>query len=186
MARIDPILTHGCEIMPDIDQAAFRQLELASHAYLRRLLGLNPRSMVCVLYTETGIIPLPYRRAELTLRYLIYLVNLPDRHYVKSALFDSLDLAQSHRSGWAMDLIRSWEKYHAGSFVLLHVPSRIFLRRRLRSLSLPYAGECDAAWAGEITSMSGCAVFCSSAPGMALTPAQCHIALRMLCLSRLL
>jgi hypothetical protein len=68
MARIDPILTHGCEIMPDIDHAAFRELELASHAYLRRLLGLNPRSMVCVLYTETGIIPLPYRQAELTLR----------------------------------------------------------------------------------------------------------------------
>jgi hypothetical protein len=46
--------------------------------------------------------------------------------------------------------------------------------------------ECDAAWAGEITSMSGCAVFCSLAPGMTLTPAQCYIALRMLCLSRLL
>jgi hypothetical protein len=110
MARIDPILTHGCEIMPDIDHAAFRELELASHAYLRRLLGLNPRSMVCVLYTETGIIPLPYRRAELTLRYLLYLVNLPDRHYAKSALLDSLDLARSHGTGWAMDLIRSWEK----------------------------------------------------------------------------
>jgi hypothetical protein len=69
--------------------------------------------VVCVLYTETGIIPLLYRRAELTLRYLIYLVNLPERHYAKSALLDSLDLAQSHGSRWAMDLLRSWENYHA-------------------------------------------------------------------------
>jgi hypothetical protein len=64
MARIDPVLTHGCEIMPDIGHAAFRELGLASHAYLRRLLGLNPRSMVCVLYTETGIIPLLYPRRD--------------------------------------------------------------------------------------------------------------------------
>jgi hypothetical protein len=69
MARVDPHLVFGCEAMPDVDDAV-KGMEHAQHTFLRRLLGLNPRSVLCVLFTETGIMPLRNRHAELVLRFL--------------------------------------------------------------------------------------------------------------------
>lgn len=43
--------------------------------YLRRLLGLNPRSSNIPLCTETGLRPVLHRRVEATLNYLFYLVK---------------------------------------------------------------------------------------------------------------
>jgi hypothetical protein len=109
MARVDPHLVFGCEAMPDADDAV-KGMEHAQRTFLRRLLGLNPRSVVCVLFTETGIMPLRYRRAEIVLRYLAYIAALPPNHYAHIALLDTLELAQANKPGWLVDVLWSWRK----------------------------------------------------------------------------
>ncbi|KAJ6605652.1 hypothetical protein B0H10DRAFT_2076422, partial [Mycena sp. CBHHK59/15] len=44
------------------------------HEFIRRLLGIHSHSILSVLFTETGIIPLSYCRPLLALGYLIYLI----------------------------------------------------------------------------------------------------------------
>jgi hypothetical protein len=61
MARIDPHLTFGCEVALDVTQAHVSKLEDVQHEYLRQLLGLNRRSVIAILFSETGIIPLRCR-----------------------------------------------------------------------------------------------------------------------------
>ncbi|KAI5827202.1 hypothetical protein K523DRAFT_247356, partial [Schizophyllum commune Tattone D] len=70
----------------------------------RRLLGLNPSSICGVLFTETGLMPLRVRRVLLALRYLGYLLALPDDHFAKLAVEESFRLARSGQSSWVSDL----------------------------------------------------------------------------------
>ncbi|KAF6742830.1 hypothetical protein DFP72DRAFT_859846 [Ephemerocybe angulata] len=74
---------------------------------LRRFLGLHARSSVSVLSSETGIIPLRYRRVFIALAFLLYLLRLPEHHYAKLAFRDSVDLLASGKSGWLSDLLHS-------------------------------------------------------------------------------
>lgn len=60
--------------------------------------------MIAPLHTETAVKPLRYRRLELALRYLHYLISLPHSHFAHAALVDSASLANSGHSGWFMDL----------------------------------------------------------------------------------
>ncbi|KAJ6482319.1 hypothetical protein C8R47DRAFT_920944, partial [Mycena vitilis] len=55
--RLDPHLTFGCEICLDVDPVNLRELTDVQHEYIRRLLGVHSRSILAVLFTETGIIP---------------------------------------------------------------------------------------------------------------------------------
>ncbi|KII84391.1 hypothetical protein PLICRDRAFT_95362 [Plicaturopsis crispa FD-325 SS-3] len=104
MARVDPHLTFGCEVILDVDRTLVRQLEAAQNMYLRRLIGLSPRSMVRVLFTETGTLPIGFRRVSLAVRYLQYLVNLTPNRFAHSALMDSVALATAGKAGWLTDL----------------------------------------------------------------------------------
>ncbi|KAJ3858968.1 hypothetical protein EV359DRAFT_5837, partial [Lentinula novae-zelandiae] len=74
-------LTHGCEIMPDMDPGLLRILEDVQLRFLRRMLGLSSNSVITPLYTEPGIMPICTRWVSLTLRYLKYLIGLPNTHY---------------------------------------------------------------------------------------------------------
>ena len=56
-------------------KAVIDRLAKVQRDYLRRLLGLNPRSQTIPLYTETGQHPVMHRRAEAALNYLSYLVS---------------------------------------------------------------------------------------------------------------
>ncbi|KAG6886366.1 hypothetical protein C0992_004366 [Termitomyces sp. T32_za158] len=105
MARIDPQLIFGCEVVLDTVSSSLRLLENVQIAYCRRLLGLSCRSMIAALFTETGILPLRYRRAILATKYLRYLLDLPPNHYASSALLESVALANAHHLCWAGDLI---------------------------------------------------------------------------------
>jgi hypothetical protein len=49
-ARVDPHLTSGCEVVLDT--------EVYLVAHLEKLLDLNLRCMLPVLFTETGILPM--------------------------------------------------------------------------------------------------------------------------------
>ncbi|KAJ6555569.1 hypothetical protein DFH09DRAFT_815923, partial [Mycena vulgaris] len=87
------------------------------HEFIRRLLGVNSRSVLAILHTETCVIPLPYRRAILALGYLIYLITLPERHFGKTTYLDSVHLANAGYPGWVSDL----------HFVLQSLPEPIHL-----------------------------------------------------------
>ncbi|KAF8879476.1 hypothetical protein BD779DRAFT_1649417, partial [Infundibulicybe gibba] len=104
MSLMDPHLTHGCEIALDVDEGILKGLEDVQTAFLRRLLGLNKRAMLAPLYTETSVVPLRFRRLNLALRYLQYLISLPNERYARAALNDSIQLAAEGKPSWVMDL----------------------------------------------------------------------------------
>ncbi|KAJ7181923.1 hypothetical protein C8R46DRAFT_885180, partial [Mycena filopes] len=68
MARIDPYLTAGCDVCLDVDNKGLKMLEKVQLMFLRRMLGLSSRSMRAVLFSETGIWPIKYRRVYLALK----------------------------------------------------------------------------------------------------------------------
>lgn len=53
--HVDPHLISGCEVALDVRMAPLVQLSSVQHIYLRRILGLNPRAISAVLFTETGL-----------------------------------------------------------------------------------------------------------------------------------
>ncbi|KAK7008449.1 hypothetical protein R3P38DRAFT_2413192, partial [Favolaschia claudopus] len=104
MARIDPHLTSGCEVCLDTSNAHLEILTSVQHEFLRRLLGVHGRSILAVLFTETGIIPLNYRRVTEVLGYLGYVLGLSPSHIAGDTYLDSLALAGGGFSGWVSDL----------------------------------------------------------------------------------
>ncbi|EJD35770.1 hypothetical protein AURDEDRAFT_27592, partial [Auricularia subglabra TFB-10046 SS5] len=103
-ARIDPQLTQGCEIMPDATHLHIERLLAVQKLFIRRLLGVYARSLVAPLFTETGIWALQYRRLELTLRYLKYLLQSAPNMLVHAAIRDNLALASAGQKSWTSDL----------------------------------------------------------------------------------
>ncbi|KZW00744.1 hypothetical protein EXIGLDRAFT_136105 [Exidia glandulosa HHB12029] len=111
-AVIDPHLTHGCDISPDASVASVTALESAQNTYLRKLLRVGKRSSTVALFSETGIVPIRYRRADLLLRFLGYLLQCPDEMYVRSALRDSVDLARQGKGSWYSDAQKALRQLH--------------------------------------------------------------------------
>jgi hypothetical protein len=107
MARIDPHLTFGCEVAIDVTPAHIAKLEDIQNQFLCRLLGLGRRSILAILFSETGVTPLRYRRLSLAIGYLAYLISLPPNHLASVAYRDSLQMARDGLSCWVADL------YHA-------------------------------------------------------------------------
>ncbi|THU77421.1 hypothetical protein K435DRAFT_889798 [Dendrothele bispora CBS 962.96] len=105
MTRVDPHLTFGCEISIDVDTKLLGLLESVQHSFLRRLLGLNSHSMLVILFTETGLLPLRYRRLELALSYAKYAAACPDSHYAKCAWMHSCNLVRKGHSSQVGDII---------------------------------------------------------------------------------
>ncbi|KAF9016213.1 hypothetical protein BDZ89DRAFT_1094556 [Hymenopellis radicata] len=103
-ACVDPHLTFGSEVALDVHKAGIARLERVQVYFLRRLLGLTKRSKTIPLFTETGVMPLRYRRIVLVLRYAQYVWNLPERVFAASGMKDSLDLHRQRVQGWVMDL----------------------------------------------------------------------------------
>ncbi|EJD47871.1 hypothetical protein AURDEDRAFT_61566 [Auricularia subglabra TFB-10046 SS5] len=85
-AQIDPHLTWGCGITGCGTLKQLDGIEDVQHYFLRRLLGVQKRSQLLILFTETGLWPLRWRRLDLQLRYLEYLLQLPDGHIAKAAV----------------------------------------------------------------------------------------------------
>ncbi|KAJ3852987.1 hypothetical protein EV368DRAFT_39862, partial [Lentinula lateritia] len=104
IALVDCHLTNSCEVMPDTDPSLLRILEDVQVCFLHRMLSLSSNSVITPLYTETGIMPIRTRRASLCLRYLKYLINLPNTHYASLALEANNDLRNSGFPCWLSDL----------------------------------------------------------------------------------
>ena len=78
MARVDCYLISGSEISIDLDASLMEELVDIQHAFIRRLLGINSRSMLAVLFSETGLMPIRMRQVLLALARLRYMVQLGD------------------------------------------------------------------------------------------------------------
>ena len=61
--------------------------------------------MKALLFTETAIIPIKYRRVITALKYLKYLLELPPDTYAAHAMRDSLSLASLGKPCWVMDIL---------------------------------------------------------------------------------
>jgi hypothetical protein len=102
-ARVDCYLTSGCELSLDTDMLVTEHVEV-QHLFLRRLLGLNSHSMLAVLFTETGLMPVRICRLLLALGRLEYMLSTDPGHVVHLALLDSVALFRQGKPGWASDL----------------------------------------------------------------------------------
>ncbi|KZV68968.1 hypothetical protein PENSPDRAFT_581662 [Peniophora sp. CONT] len=130
-ARVEPHLIHGCDVVPDVDSCS-DALYAVHHYALRRLLGLNPRSMLAPLFTELNVIPIRYRRITLCLRYLDYALHLPPTHLVYAALCDSLALYSAGHSCWIGDI--AYALAHLDVPVMLPAPRDLFREGSIKRL----------------------------------------------------
>ncbi|KAJ6464118.1 hypothetical protein C8R47DRAFT_992124 [Mycena vitilis] len=105
MARVDTYLTSGADICPDVVKSRRIERETIQNHYLRRALGLTERSVVAVLFSETGLEPISYRRALLLLRNLRYITHLDIERLVKNGLIDSWNLARQYKLSWVNDVV---------------------------------------------------------------------------------
>ncbi|KAJ7115085.1 hypothetical protein C8R43DRAFT_902791, partial [Mycena crocata] len=67
-------------------------------------IGINSRSMLAVLFTETGLMPIRIRRLLRALSRLQYMIALDDDRRVRWALLDAVDLFANGFPGWAGDI----------------------------------------------------------------------------------
>ena len=103
-ALVDPHLTHGADVCIDVAQTHLSKLECIQHYFVRRLLGLPTNSLLVAFFTETGLLPLKFRRLLVALNYLKYLVNLPPSRLACKALEDSITLDRCSNHSWVRDL----------------------------------------------------------------------------------
>ncbi|KAF8059047.1 hypothetical protein FPV67DRAFT_1521050 [Lyophyllum atratum] len=104
MARVDPYLTAGCEVVLDTVTSQRESLEKVQHYYVRRMLGIQARSMRAVLFSETGLMPIRYRRVLLALKYLLHILDLPLDRLVVRAMSESYHLALRGLGSWFTDM----------------------------------------------------------------------------------
>ncbi|KAJ6542411.1 hypothetical protein B0H10DRAFT_2135880, partial [Mycena sp. CBHHK59/15] len=82
--------------------------------------------MTAILFSETGLEPIRYRRAKQLVNYLRYLVE-PDgwNRLVADALADSLDLARTHHISWVNDICIVLSKLPIPIFWDLRLPDAV-------------------------------------------------------------
>ncbi|KAF5363150.1 hypothetical protein D9758_008367 [Tetrapyrgos nigripes] len=101
---VDCHLIFGCEIALDTTNTGIQKLEKVQNGFLSRNLGLSRSSPLPPLFTETGIRPLPARRAILALSVLKYVIQLPATKLPRIALNALLDLRSRNIPCWLSDL----------------------------------------------------------------------------------
>lgn len=88
----------------DIDDDLFEDLYSVQKAFIRRILGVHKRSPLAPLHTETGLVPLKFRRLELALRFVGYLCQRPVDSYAAAAYREAVQLSMAGQKGWLMDI----------------------------------------------------------------------------------
>lgn len=109
-ARVDPHLTSGAEVSPDAILALLDPMKRVQHTYLQRVLGLNPRCMRAFLFSETGLLPIAYRRLILALRFLVYLLSLPREHLAARAWHECRAMNRRGSKCWLSDLVTALKR----------------------------------------------------------------------------
>ncbi|KAJ3872264.1 hypothetical protein F5051DRAFT_382491 [Lentinula edodes] len=116
MGRVDPYLKNGAEVIVDIYNVRRKQLESVQHYFIRRMLGLNDKSMVALLFSETGLWPIRYRRTILFLKNLKYLVQLKRDHLAWKACRQVYELAEQGKNSVFMEMPCSGPQLHVPKF----------------------------------------------------------------------
>ncbi|KZV97664.1 hypothetical protein EXIGLDRAFT_607803 [Exidia glandulosa HHB12029] len=114
MGLVDPHMTHGCEVMPDATLCGTEQLERVQKTYIRKMLRVGPKVCVVPLYTETGLSPIRFRRADLAVRFLGYALQQKEGDLVGCAVRDSRALALAGKKSWLGDLRKACQHLHGG------------------------------------------------------------------------
>ncbi|KAF5383608.1 hypothetical protein D9615_003499 [Tricholomella constricta] len=104
VARVDPYLTSAAEVILDTTAPHWEGLEKVQCYYLRRMLHIHARSVKAVLFSETGLLPIRYRRVVLALGFLKHVVCLPEDRLVWRAMAESFKLARMGHGSWVTDL----------------------------------------------------------------------------------
>jgi hypothetical protein len=127
------------------------KLEDVQNEYLCRLLSLNRHSVLAILFSKTGIIPLRYRQLSLAISYLAHLMSLPPTHIASIAYRDSIQITRDGLPCWLLDLC----------YALSHLPVPVLLSMDsltpdgIADLKHCLNASCST-WIGEkIVSMSG-------------------------------
>ncbi|KAJ3804452.1 hypothetical protein F5876DRAFT_83138 [Lentinula aff. lateritia] len=105
-ARIDPDLKSGAKFIMDVVASHREQLEEVQHYFLRRVFSLQKRSSTQILFTETGVMPIRYRRIILFFKNVQYLVNLPHHHLAWKAFSEAYSLAQNGHTSIILEACR--------------------------------------------------------------------------------
>ncbi|KAI0367105.1 hypothetical protein BV20DRAFT_1045787 [Pilatotrama ljubarskyi] len=104
--HVDPHLIAGCEVALDCRPGALSALQNVQHTYLRRSLRTSSRAQLPPLFTETGIWPLQYRRYDLALRFLTYILSDECPPLLQAAFAEQWHLtAHVRASTWWGDLV---------------------------------------------------------------------------------
>ncbi|TEB20696.1 hypothetical protein FA13DRAFT_1696528 [Coprinellus micaceus] len=109
-ALVDPYLIYGCDVVIDVNEKCLRMYEATQHYYMRRLLGLQPRSPVGALHVLTSIPPIRHRHVELELRYARYAIVQPENHYENRAYRDAIAMYRRKQHSWITDLEKAMRK----------------------------------------------------------------------------
>ena len=117
-ALVDCHLIHAADIAPDVSPQLLAKFTDLQKRCLRRILLISKHSVIAPLYTETGVMPIAPRRVLLALRYLNYLVNLPDENYSSIALQQSEVLRNRNLPSWLADLNVSLRNASHGTLFL--------------------------------------------------------------------
>jgi hypothetical protein len=112
--------------------------------------------MVATLFTETGLMPLRVRRAQLAISYLIHLLQLPHCHYTYAALQESKTLLQGGCPSWMGDL--NWVIEHLPSLGMQNVHMEDMNCEQLENLMSSLQSACDRVLQNVIETSSKCAL----------------------------
>lgn len=119
------------------------RIQVFTHTQLQN----TPRSMLATLFTETGMVPIMYRRMLLSLRYLTYLSRLPGSSYAASALKDSIALSQQGAPSWFNDLRRVlllFPRTHRTEALTALLPYAQSTEEQLKGLTVEVLSTCEA------------------------------------------
>ncbi|KAJ7195595.1 hypothetical protein C8J57DRAFT_1031787, partial [Mycena rebaudengoi] len=72
-----------CEVRLDVESDLLKPVEDVQIEFLRRIMGVNKRSLIAPLFTGTGLVPLHFRGLILALTHLKYLLEMNDDRYVR-------------------------------------------------------------------------------------------------------
>ncbi|KAJ3852482.1 hypothetical protein EV368DRAFT_40960 [Lentinula lateritia] len=168
-ALVDCHLIHGCELIIDTDTFLLSMLEQVQLLCLRRLLGLSRRSMVAPLFTETGVMPIRFRRVILALRYLIYLLKLPLDHYANLAP-QANHVLRSSGNSWLSDL--DWAIQHLPNSTLVLPPLTQLSEQTVLSLIKAISQHCNQFLQSEIDNSNRLALLQRRREPCATTPSK--------------
>ncbi|KAJ7808969.1 hypothetical protein B0H13DRAFT_2150896 [Mycena leptocephala] len=134
-AQMDCHLTSGCELSLDTGALVSEHVE-SQHLLLRRLLGSNPRSMIAILFTETGIMPVRMRRLLLALGRLEYMLSTDPGRVVHFALLDSIALFREGKPQIQRSCSCAFQRRFGSGQMIFSAPTQLVSSRRRSSALL--------------------------------------------------